>query len=437
MLRVFFLLSFVVSMAVMAFDVKTISVTDDKNSYDVYDGDILFTNQDKIQFTFSSKKDTTIKINSIYKNSINNMKTIELKKDEIAKFPEEDFINFDQEGDVKFEFKDATTTQILHLKYVKNKPKKITQINEDSKYALNINEIIGNSRGVKEKEAYSHLVKSTVVVETPDEIGSGVVISKDGKILTNYHVVKNQESANIAFKPNSKYATNPSKNSFYKAKVAKVDPIKDLALLELLDAQTVKNTIPILFAQHQNIQEGEDIYLMGHPQKEYFTFDYGVVGAIRENYSWNSHKANYVIQTKTSISKGNSGGPLLGEDYKLIGLNSFSNTQGQNLNFAVSIYDINQFLSKKDNRTFSLKIENQYKNYTKLSVKSGFDTQNRPVTAYELDSNRNNIKDLLAIDVGDDGVYNYLLFDSDEDGNYEKKAYDKDGDGIIERVVVY
>lgn len=437
MFKTLFLLNFVASMGVMAFDVKTTSVTEDKNSYDVYNGDVLFANQDKIQFTFLSKTDTTIQINSAYKNSVNHMKKIELKKDEIVKFPKEDFLNFDQEGDVKFEFKDTTTTQIIHLKYIKNKSKKTVQTKDDAKYAINPNDIIGNSRGVKEKEAYSHLVKSTVVVETPDEIGSGVIISKDGKILTNYHVVKNQNSANIAFKPKSKYATNPDKNSFLKAKILKVDPLKDLALLQILDTSFLKDLTPVEFASLDDVDIGEDIYTMGHPQKEYFTLGWGTVSSIRQNYSWNTHKANFVIQTQSATSKGNSGGPLLGEDYKLIGLNSFSNTQGQNLNFAVSIDDINEFLSKEANDIFQIQLDNKYKGYAKLSSKSGYDKENIPFTQFELDGNKNNIVDLLAIDVGNNGIYNYLLFDEDEDGSFEKKAYDKDGDGIIERVVVY
>lgn len=435
--RMLFLFSFVVSMSLMAFDVKTISFTEDKNSYDVYDGDILFANQDKIQFAFSSEVDTTIQINYVYKNSVNHMKTIELKKDEIVKFPQEDFLNFGQEGDVRFEFKDSNSTQILHLKYVKNKPKKITQINENAKYAINFSDIVDNSRGMKEKEAYAHLVKSTVVVETPGEIGSGVVISKDGKILTNYHVIKNQESVNIAFKPKSKYATNPNKNSFLKAKILKVDSLKDLALLQIIDTNAIKDLIPIELASLDDVNIGEDVFTMGHPQKEYFTLGWGTVSSVRQNYSWNTHKANFVIQTQSATSKGNSGGPLLGEDYKLIGLNSFSNTQGQNLNFAVSIDDINEFLLKKENDSFKVKLDSKYKDYTKLSSKSGYDKESMPLTQFELDGNKNNIMDLLAIDVGNNGVYNYLLFDEDEDGSFEKKAYDKDGDGVVERVVVY
>lgn len=424
-------------MLVSALEIKAISIIDDKNSYDVYDGDILFTNQDKLQFTLFSKVDTTLEISYIHENLETKMKTINFKKDETVTFPKDGLLNFDKEGDVIFEFKDDKTIQNFHLKYIKNSSFKSSKAKDDIKYALNPNEIIGNSRGLKEKEAYNHLVKSTVIVETANEIGSGVVISNDGQILTNYHVIKNQEDIHIAFKPKSKYTTNPTKNSFLKVKILKVDPLKDLALLRILDNNLAQNLTPINLASLDDVDIGEDIYTMGHPEKEYFTLGWGTVSSVRQNYSWNTHKANFVIQTQSATSKGNSGGPLLGEDYKLIGLNSFSNTQGQNLNFAVSISDINEFLSKKSNDTFQIKLDNQYKNYTKLSSKNGFDTKKTPLTEYSLDGNQNSIKDLLAIDIGNNGVYNYLLFDENEDGSFEKKAYDKDGDGVIERVVRY
>lgn len=437
MFKIFILINIIFNIVVSALEIKAISITDDKNSYDVYDGDILFTNQDKLQFTFFSKVNTKLEINYIHENSKNNIKNIELTKDETVTFPKEGLLNFDKDGDVVFQFKDNKTTQTFHLKYIKNSSSKLLKTKNDIKYALDPNKIIVNSRGLKEKEAYNHLVKSTVIVESPNEIGSGVVISKDGRILTNYHVIHNQENINIAFKPKSKYATNPHRNSFLKVKILKVDPLKDLALLQILDSDLAQNLTPINLTTLEDIDIGEDVFTMGHPQKEYFTLGWGTVSSVRQNYSWNNHKANFVIQTQSAISKGNSGGPLIGEDYKLIGLNSFSNIQGQNLNFAVSIDDINEFLSKKINKTFKIKLDNQYKDYVKLSSRDGFDTKNNPFIEYTLDGNNNNIKDLLAIDVGNNGVYNYLLFDEDEDGSFEKKAYDKDGDGVIERVVRY
>ena len=67
----------------------------------------------------------------------------------------------------------------------------------------------------------------------------------------------------------------------------------------------------------------------------------------RNDYEWSIEQSSHyadVIQTATPISAGNSGGPLLSEDAKLIGVNTFGQTSSQGLNFAVSIVDIMQQL---------------------------------------------------------------------------------------------
>ena len=72
-----------------------------------------------------------------------------------------------------------------------------------------------------------------------------------------------------------------------------------------------------------------------------------MISQVRQNYTWHTtlnHKVNFIIQTKNSISSGNSGGPLVDENINLVGINTFSNTKGQNLNYAVSIYDIKEFI---------------------------------------------------------------------------------------------
>lgn len=281
MFKIFLLLSFLFSVALCAVEVDVVSITKDKNSYKVYDRDILFTNEDKIQFSFISEKDTDLEIEYFFKNKLSKLTTMKLKKDKKVNFPEEDFLNFDQEGDVVFVFKSKNQIKKLHLKYLKTSTKKSNQSIQDIKYALDPNEIISNSRGLKEKEAYNHLIKSTVVVETSNEIGAGVVISKDGKILTNYHVIKNKQDINIAFKPKSKYATNPTKNSFLKTKILKIDPIKDLALLEILDKSLIEDIEAIKLSTLDEVDIGEDIYVMGHPQKEYFTLGWGTVSSVR------------------------------------------------------------------------------------------------------------------------------------------------------------
>jgi S1-C subfamily serine protease len=432
---VFFLLS--LDLYANHLNIKLYSVTDNHNSYAIYENDILLTNTDKLKIELTSNKDSKVDIYYKFKDKIDQLGTIKLSKNEISTFPKDDFLNFDEEGEVALIFSenDKELTN-FHITYIESKNIPLP-IESNEKYGIDPEQIITNDRGIKEKQAYKSLVQSTVVVKTPNELGSGVVVSKKGEILTNYHVIKNQSTVNIAFKPKSEYATNPSQNSFLKAKVVKVDTLKDLALLQILDSQALNELNPIEFSKWGKLSTGDDVFMMGHPQGEYFTLGSGTISAIRQNYKWNDHKANFVIQTQSAASKGNSGGPLLGQDYKLIGINSFSNTAGQNLNFAVSIADINDFLSKKESQNFVIKIDNNYKNYTKLSFKSGNDKNNTPLTQFYLDSNNNGKVDLIAIDVGNNGIYNYLLFDSNEDGSFEKKAYDKDGDGVIERVVNY
>lgn len=412
-------------------------VTDEFNSYTVYDNDILFTNIDQLKFDIESDENITLFISYNHNGQNHHLESIDLKKNQQISYPKDNFLNFDEQGYVEIIF--ATKTKVLkkfNLMYIESK-KTSKLITPTYKYGVDPNLVISNDRGIKEKEAYKKLIKSTVIVKTPNELGSGVLFSDNGQIITNYHVVKNESDIEIAFKPQSRYASNPLKNTFLKARLIKFDILKDLALLQLLDTKSSKFYEPIQLSKFDNIQEGSDVFTMGHPQGEYFTFGFGTISAIRENYQWNDHKARYVIQTQSATSKGNSGGPLLGEDYKLIGINSFSNTEGQNLNFAVSIVDIKEFIATKESQNLAIKVDNNFKNYTKLSFKHGLDTKNKPLTTYYLDGNKNGKVDLIAIDVGNNGFYNYLLFDTNEDGIFEKKAYDKDGDGVIERVVNY
>jgi len=270
-------------------------------------------------------------------------------------------------------------------------------------------------------------------------IGAGVVVSKNGEILTNYHVVKNNNFVNIAFKPKSKYKTTPSKNSFLKAKVIKIDKQKDLALVKILDKDILKDLKPITFAKLDDINIGADIFTIGHPQNQLFTLDSGMISQVRQNYKWSTtinHKVDFIIQTKNSISSGNSGGPLVDENLNLVGINTFSNIKGQNLNYAVSIYDIKKFLETKHSDNIDHNQSDKIV-YKILDIKKGHNTSGIKLVTYFMDSNNNNIVDLVAIDVNDDGIKNYFLFDNNEDGIYDKKAYDKDGDGIIERTLVY
>lgn len=419
--------------------------------YPVYNGDIIFLNEG-LQFTIKSDEDKKLSLFYVQDGQKTLLQNIQLQKNIPTVFPQDnEVLKFDSDAEIVFSFEDnGNTIKTVAVHFVsqdnnislstKSTIPAIDSLHKKS-YAPDPTMIISNQRGEKEKLIYKNLLKSTVLIESDSgELGSGVILSNDGKMLTNWHVIKNSSLVKVAFKPVSNVTANPSKNAFLKAKIIKTDKQKDLAIVQILDQQALKDLTPIKLGKLKNLSVGDDIFTIGHPEGQLFTFDTGIISQIRDNYTWKTneyHQVNFIIQTKNSISSGNSGGPLVNENLELVGLNTFSNTKGQNLNFAVSVEDISDFISNKKSNEIALKQDRSKMKYKILDVKNGFDTNKKPLTTSYMDSNNDGIVDLVAIDVGRNGVFNYYLFDSDQDGKFEKKAYDKDGDGIVERTLVH
>lgn len=298
----------------------------------------------------------------------------------------------------------------------------------DKKKYLDYSEIQTNNRGEKEKTIWKALQNSTVVVKSSNtntsSIGAGTIVENGKYILTNYHVIEpNINNIYIAFKP--KFGNNPSKNNFYKVEVVKYDILKDLALLKLDDTITKNQVIHSLkFADKSSLEVGEDIYNMGHPVGYFYTPGSGMIKNISNDFRWNTHIANYVIQHSIPSSAGNSGGPVVNDKLELIGIGAFTNTKGQNLNFAISSIDIKKFIQspKKEtqNMATSLNLLDQYivKKGSIKEVNYGY------IKAAKLDINQN-------------GVIDALLFDKDNNGKWDLIKYDKNEDGIIEKVTNY
>jgi S1-C subfamily serine protease len=127
--------------------------------------------------------------------------------------------------------------------------------------------------------------------------------------------------------------------------VAKVDDVTDLALVQIHTPPKVLVSLPL--GDVSTLAVGQDVYAIGHPEGESWTFTKGIISQIRANYAWStttgsSHRAK-VIQRQTPVNPGNSGGPLLDKNGRLIGINAFRR-QGEGLNYAVSVDVIQAFL---------------------------------------------------------------------------------------------
>ncbi len=155
-------------------------------------------------------------------------------------------------------------------------------------------------------------------------LGSGFFISKDGFILTNYHVIKDADEVLV----------RTTDRREFKAEVVGSDRRSDIALLkvDIQDAATVK------IGSAKDLQVGEWVLAIGSP----FGFDHSVTAGIVSAKRRSLPSENYVpfIQTDVAINPGNSGGPLIDLDGNVVGVNSqiYSRTGGfMGLSFAVPI----------------------------------------------------------------------------------------------------
>jgi Do/DeqQ family serine protease len=151
--------------------------------------------------------------------------------------------------------------------------------------------------------------------------GSGVIISNDGYIVTNLHVVKDADQIEVI--------TNNNKHS-YKAKVVGIDGSTDLALLKI-EADGLNH---ITFGNSDNVKIGEWVLAVGNPFNLTSTVTAGIVSAKGRNINIvnNRFPIESFIQTDAAINPGNSGGALVNTNGELVGINTAiaSNTGAYN-----------------------------------------------------------------------------------------------------------
>lgn len=149
-------------------------------------------------------------------------------------------------------------------------------------------------------------------------LGSGVIITADGYIVTNNHVIDNADKLEVLL----------NDNSTYEARVVGTDEATDLALIKI-DAEGLS---PITFGDSESVKIGEWVLAVGNPFGFNSTVTAGIVSAKARSIGQNQHKSGMniesFIQTDAALNPGNSGGALVNLKGELIGINSaiYSNT---------------------------------------------------------------------------------------------------------------
>jgi putative serine protease PepD len=170
------------------------------------------------------------------------------------------------------------------------------------------------SEDLSAKQVYNDAKDSVAFVSAETSqgtaTGSGFVVSSDGKLITNEHVVDGATSVTVKLGLNGK--AQP-------AQVLAADASKDLALLKI-DATNLR---PLSFDDSSSVQVGDDVYAIGNPYGLDHTLTSGIVSALdRDIQAPDGTPIKGAIQTDAALNPGNSGGALLDANGKVVGVNS-------------------------------------------------------------------------------------------------------------------
>ena len=158
--------------------------------------------------------------------------------------------------------------------------------------------------------------------------GSGVVLTADGNVLTNNHVVAGARTISVTL----------SDGSEHPATVVGTAPSYDLAVVKL---QGVSGLTPAVLGQSGDVQVGQPVVAIGSPQGLTGTVTTGIVSAFNRTVQVQGEDGSGVVynglQTDTPINPGNSGGPLVNLDGQVIGINSAIATGGGQSNGSIGL----------------------------------------------------------------------------------------------------
>ena len=166
-------------------------------------------------------------------------------------------------------------------------------------------------------------------------LGSGVIVTSDGYIVTNNHVIKNASEVTVSF---------PGSRRKYKAKIIGGDEGSDLAVIKI----EVKNLTPIIMGDSDSLREGDIVFAIGNPFGIGETVTQGIISALNKDRMGINKYENF-IQTDASINPGNPGGALVDSRGALIGINAAIMTRsgGNNgVGFAIPVNMVKNIAKK-------------------------------------------------------------------------------------------
>jgi hypothetical protein len=164
--------------------------------------------------------------------------------------------------------------------------------------------------------------------DKPIAQGTGFLVSADGVIVTNYHLIETGNVAIVKF---------PDDTAFPVDGVLAADKVRDLAIIKI-HGKTFRT---LALGDSDDIQVGEEVVAIGNPLSLESTVSNGIISGVRTS----KEQGGKFLQTTAPISPGSSGGPLFNMRGEVVGINTMYLEGGENLNFAIPVNDAKLLLS--------------------------------------------------------------------------------------------
>ena len=171
--------------------------------------------------------------------------------------------------------------------------------------------------------------------------GTGIIITKDGYILTNKHVINGAHKVTVVLDDGTTYED---------VEVVATDPLNDVAFLKIKD---VSDLTPATLGDSKTIVVGQQVIAIGNALGEYQnTVTAGIISGTGRSVTasdgtgYNVETLSDMIQTDAAINSGNSGGPLVNAAGEVIGINTATSASAENMGFAIPISSVKGMLNQ-------------------------------------------------------------------------------------------
>ena len=171
--------------------------------------------------------------------------------------------------------------------------------------------------------------------------GTGIIVTEDGYILTNKHVINGANKVTVVLDDGTTYEN---------VKVVATDPLNDVAYLKIDD---VSGLTAAKLGDSKTISVGQQVIAIGNALGQYQnTVTSGIISGIgrsvtaSDDTGYNTETLTDMIQTDAAINSGNSGGPLVNATGEVIGINTATSTSAENMGFAIPISSAKGMLSQ-------------------------------------------------------------------------------------------